>query len=161
MVASIVERYYSAILGPFEDAYRRNVMEQRSRMNPHMRPSMPGPGQNAMPPGAMPQANASRLMDGPLPGQFLPAQATPFHPPNAMSGVGAGMPVNGATHTAMNGAGPVPMPKMPPGGFPAMAGTAPNGPADLEHDLETRKRKMQEAAESDPKRARQKTGAFC
>ena len=113
-----------------------------------------------MPPGAMPQASASRIMDGPLPGQFLPAQAMPLHPPNMMSGVGAGMPANGASHPTMNGAGgSVPMPKMQPGAFPTMPGAPANGSGDLDHDLESRKRKIQEAVESDPKRARQKTGA--
>ena len=41
-----------------------------------------------------------------------------------------------------------------------MPGGTPNGTADLEHDMENRKRKMQEAVESDAKRVRQKTGMF-
>lgn len=120
------------------------------------------PGQNGLPNGGapgmnmMPQGNVGQSMDGPLPGQFHPAQAMPlpFQPPNAMA-LGGGMPTNGASHPAMNGNG-MPMGKMLPGGFP---GGAQNGSVELEHELESRKRKMQEVVESDAKRVRQKTGA--
>ncbi|KAI0335418.1 hypothetical protein GY45DRAFT_1431031 [Cubamyces sp. BRFM 1775] len=186
-IASVVERYYSAILGPFEDAYRKNVMEQQSQraalaarmpgpqqgpMNSPVRPGggMPGmPGQGSLPGlsaagmNMMSQPNAGQPMDGgALPGQFHPAQAfaAPFqHPVNPMVPGGA-MPANGGgpLPPQMNGNG-MQMPKMPPGGFPAMPGPVPNGaPGDVEHELDSRKRKMQEASESEAKRARQKTG---
>ncbi|EIW64780.1 uncharacterized protein TRAVEDRAFT_33530 [Trametes versicolor FP-101664 SS1] len=174
--APIIERYYTALLGPFEEAYRKNMMEQSQRaalagrmpggqpgqMNPQARQGgMPGmSGQNGLPNGGapgmnmMPQGNIGQSMDGPLPGQFHPTQAMPlpFQPPNPMA-LGGGMPANGASHPAMNGN----MGKMLPGGFPAMPG-GQNGNVELEHDMESRKRKMQEAVESDAKRVRQKTG---
>ena len=153
LVIHTLERYYNALLLPFEEAYRRNVLEQqRNRMHGGIRPpNMQGPP--AMAPGA------SRMMDVPHPGQFPPVQATLRQPPNLLlSGAGPGMAaMNGAGHPTMNGAG---MSKMQPGGFPGMPGPASNGSADVDHDMESRKRKMQEAAESDPKRARQKTGMF-
>ncbi|KAI0670013.1 hypothetical protein C8Q78DRAFT_992406 [Trametes maxima] len=153
--AAVLERYYTAILGSFEEAYRKNMMEHRSmagrmpgaqpgQMNPQARPGgMAGmPGQNALPGGnpagmgMMAQGNAGPTMDGPLPG--------------------GGMPTNGVPHPAMNGNG-MAMAKMAQGHFP---GGIPgqNGVVDMEHDLDSRKRKMQEAAESEAKRARQKTG---
>ena len=52
--------------------------------------------------------------------------------------------------TGMNGAG-MPINKMQPGGLP-------NGTSDLEHDLESRKRKMQDVNDPEAKRVRQKTG---
>ncbi|KAI0778073.1 hypothetical protein BD413DRAFT_466303 [Trametes elegans] len=173
----VLERYYITILGDYEEAYRKSLAEQSQRaalasgrgpgpqqgpLNPPSRPggmpgmpNMPGPstlpggnaaGMNMMPPSAGP------TMDGPLPGQFHPAQgaALPFHPPNLMASAG-GMPANGAPHPAMNGNG-INMVKGPQGGFPAQ-----NGAVDMEHELESRKRKMQEAVESEAKRARQKT----
>ncbi|KAI0374281.1 hypothetical protein BV20DRAFT_935514 [Pilatotrama ljubarskyi] len=176
--APVLERYYTALLGPFEEAYRKNVLEQRAamtgrmpgaqqgQMNPQARPGgMLGvPGQNAMPGGSAPgmnmmsQANAGPTMDGPLPGQFHPAQAlpVPFPQPNSMA-TGGGLPTNGAPHPAMNGNG-MGMAKMQQGGFPAMPGSVQNGSLDMEHEMESRKRKMQEAVESEAKRVRQKTG---
>ena len=166
-VVAVLERYYTAILGPFEEAYRKNIVEQQQRarqqgnMNPQARPGMIGmPGQNMLPggnpaaAGMMPQPGAA--MDGSLPGQFQVPQL-PFHPPNTM-GAAAGMPTNGANHPTLNGG--VPLAKIPSGGFPAIPGGAATGSADLEHDLESRKRKMQEAVESDAKRVRQKTGTY-
>ncbi|KAH9857885.1 hypothetical protein C2E23DRAFT_718417 [Lenzites betulinus] len=178
--AAIVERYYTALLGPFEEAYRKNMMEQSQRaalagrmsgaqqgpMSPQVRQGgmggMPGqsPISNGGVPGMnmLPQGNVGPSMDGPLPGQFHPAQAVPmpFQPPNAMA-LGGGLPANGATHPAMNGNG-MPMAKLHPGGFPSIPGPVQNGSIELEHDMESRKRKMQEAVESDAKRVRQKTG---
>ncbi|KAI0639294.1 hypothetical protein C8Q77DRAFT_1046559 [Trametes polyzona] len=177
--AMILERYYTALLGPFEEAYRKNMMEsqraalagrmpgaQQGQMNPQARPGgMVGiPGHNSLPNGnapMLPQANVAQSMDGALPGQFHPVQAAPMpfqqlQFPNPLAS-GGGMPANGTPHPAMNGNG-IPMPKMHPGGFPAMPGGAQNGSVDLDHDLESRKRKMQEAVESDAKRVRQKTG---
>ncbi|EJF66597.1 hypothetical protein DICSQDRAFT_46065 [Dichomitus squalens LYAD-421 SS1] len=164
-VVVVLERYYTAILGPFEEAYRKNIVEQQRRaqqqsnMNSQARPGMIGmPGQSMVPggnpaaAGMMSQPNAA--MDGTLPGQFQVPQL-PFQPPN-MTGAGVGMSPSGANHPALNGG--VPLAKMPSGGFPAIPGGAPNGPADLDHDLDSRKRKMQENVESDAKRVRQKTG---
>ncbi|KAI8995524.1 hypothetical protein BD414DRAFT_479785 [Trametes punicea] len=190
--AAVLERYYNALLGPFEEAYRKNMMEhsqraaiaagrmpgaQQGQMNPQARPGgLPGmPGQNALPAGGgsggvaagmnmMPQpSNAGQSMDGSISGQFRPAQAisTPFQPPNSVAAGGSGMmPANGAPPPlpGINANG-MPVAKMQQGGFPAMPGSAgPNGSGDLEHDLESRKRKMQEAVESEAKRVRQKTG---
>ncbi|KAI0824277.1 hypothetical protein BC628DRAFT_1323107 [Trametes gibbosa] len=175
--AAIVERYYTALLGPFEEAYRKNMMEQSQRvgrmsggqqgpMTPQTRQGGMGsmPGQSPLPNGGvpgmnmLPQGNVGPGMDGPLPGQFHPAQAVPmpFQPPNSMA-LGGGLPANAVTHPAMNGNG-MPMAKMHPGGFPAITGPVQNGAVELEHDIESRKRKMQEAVESDAKRVRQKTG---
>lgn len=163
-VVAILERYYTALIGPFEEAYRKNLMEQQQRARQqgsmNQRPGMVGiPGQNIALPGGSPAAVGmiappNPAMDGPLPGQLHPQM--PFQPPNMM-GVGGGMSTNGASHPAMNG---VPMAKLAVGGYPAMPGGTPNGTADLEHDMENRKRKMQEAVESDAKRVRQKTGMF-
>ncbi|KAI0361749.1 hypothetical protein OH77DRAFT_1492728 [Trametes cingulata] len=177
--AAVLERYYTVLLGPFEEAYRKNMMEQRAAManrmpggpqgpiNPQARPGgMVGmPGQNGMPGGTssamnmMSQASAGPILDGSLPGQFLPAQQAvpmPFHQPNPMA-TGGGLPTNGGPHPAMNGNG-MAIPKMQQGGFPNMPGGVPNGSMDMEHELESRKRKMQEAVESEAKRVRQKTG---
>ena len=52
-----------------------------------------------------------------------------------VSGAGAGIPVNGAGHPAMNGGGMGPMSAMQPGAFPQIAGPQSNGSADLDHDL--------------------------
>ncbi len=163
-VVAILERYYTALIGPFEEAYRKNLMEQQQRArqqgNMNQRPGMVGiPGQNMPLPGGNPAAVAippsNPALDGPLPGQLQVPQM-PFQPPNMM-GVGGGMATNGANHPAMNG---VPTAKLASGGYPGMPVGAPNGTADLEHDMENRKRKMQEAIESDAKRVRQKTGMF-
>ena len=70
-----------------------------------------------------------------------------LQPPNATR-LGAAMSLNGVP---MNGATGMPMNKMQPGGLM-------NGSAELDQDLESRKRKMQEVVESEAKRARQKTG---
>ncbi|KAI1797771.1 hypothetical protein LXA43DRAFT_876851 [Ganoderma leucocontextum] len=162
-LVAILERYYTALLGPFEEAYRKNMMEQQQRArqqgNMNQRPGMVGiPGQNMSLPGGNPAAvgmipPSNPPMDSPLSGQLQVPQM-PFQPPNMM-GAGGGMPANGANHPAMNG---VPMAKLASGGYPAIPGGTPNGTADLEHDMENRKRKMQEAVESDAKRVRQKTG---
>ncbi|RPD63057.1 hypothetical protein L227DRAFT_644612 [Lentinus tigrinus ALCF2SS1-6] len=143
-VHEMLERYYMALLGPFEEAYRKNMMENQQRAIAAGR-GLPGrPGMVAGNPaaGMMPRPNPVPNISMDVPGQFLPAQANAMllHPPNIM-GVG----VNGA----MNGG--LSLNKMQPGGLP-------NGSADLEHDLESRKRKMAEVAESEAKRARQKTG---
>ncbi|OSD03539.1 hypothetical protein PYCCODRAFT_1476932 [Trametes coccinea BRFM310] len=165
--AAVLERYYTALLGPFEEAYRKNMMEQSQRaalaagrmppgasqgpMNPQSRPgAMPGmPGQNMMP-----QANTAQSMDGALPGQFHPAQAIQvpsFQPPNPMV-VGNMMPSSGAPMPGMNMNGAGMKMQIPPGAVQN------GGAGEMEHELESRKRKMQEAVESEAKRARQKTG---
>ena len=164
-VVSVLERYYTALLGPFEEAYRKNLMEQQQRArqqgNMNQRPGMVGiPGQNMSLPGGNPAAVGMKppstpAMDGSLPGQLHVLQM-PFQPPNMM-GVGGGTPTNGANHPALNG---VPMAKLASAAYPGIPGSASNGTTDLEHDMENRKRKMQEAAESDAKRVRQKTGMF-
>ncbi|CDO72348.1 hypothetical protein BN946_scf184977.g45 [Trametes cinnabarina] len=169
--AAILERYYTALLGPFEEAYRRNMMEQSQRaalaagrmppgtsqgqMNPQARPGgMPGmPGQTQMPAtmNMMPQANAGPSLDSSLPGQFHPVQALQAPPFQLINPMVAGnmMSNNGAPIPGMNmnGTGM----KIPPV-------AVPNGAGELDHDSESRKRKMQEAVESEAKRARQKTG---
>nr|VWO96783.1 ARID domain-containing protein [Ganoderma boninense] len=160
LVVAILERYYTALIGPFEEAYRKNLMEQQQRArqqgNMNQRPGMVGiPGQNITLPGGNPSAvgvmpPTNHAMDGPLHGQLHIPQM-PFQPPNMM-GVGGGMATNGANHPAMNGA---PMAKLVSGGYPPMPGVGPNGTADIEHDMENRKRKMQEAVESDAKREAQ------
>ncbi|RDX55986.1 hypothetical protein OH76DRAFT_586460 [Lentinus brumalis] len=123
-VHEVLERYYMALLGPFEEAYRKNMMENQQRAIAAGRglPGRPGMVGGNSAPGMMPRPNTlpNINMDGPG--------------------------VNGA----INGAG-LSLNKMQSGGLS-------NGSGDLEHDMDSRKRKMAEVAESEAKRVRQKTG---
>ncbi|KAI0757114.1 hypothetical protein C8Q80DRAFT_1265086 [Daedaleopsis nitida] len=129
-LVSVLERYYSALLGPFEEAYRKNIEQQNQRamagrqLNAQTRNGMVGGNPVS---GMMPRPNGPPIMDNSIPG--------------------AGLMPNG---TGVNGTG-MPIHKMQPGGLP-------NGTTDLEHDLESRKRKMLEVNDPEAKRVRQKTG---
>ena len=136
----------TAILGPFQEAYSKNIAQQLhahhlGNINPQLRSGMIGMrGQNVVPGGntaaadMMPKPGAA--MDGSLRGQFQFPQL-PFRQPYTMSAA-AGMATNGANHPTLIGG--LPVAKIPPGGFLGILGGAATGPADLEHDMESGKR---------------------
>lgn len=96
-VAPVLERYYTAILGPFEEMYRKNAMEQAARASmaaqgrvPQAGPQQMGgqsgragsimgmPGMNGMlgnnsaAMNMVPQMNPSPLPDNSLTGEYMP-----------------------------------------------------------------------------------------
>lgn len=164
--ASTLQHYYMQLLGPFEEAYRKNQMRDQQRMQNRAQPGfpMPGGGGQARPPSM-----------GGMPGTFPPVGTLP-----AMSGV-SGLDMMGQTM----GGGNLQVPDLPaggmnvpfatgqaqipqrhssqppiPNGLNPMTATASlsdlNGAASVDLDLEGRKRKIEETDEG--KRARQKIG---
>ncbi|KAI0079582.1 hypothetical protein K474DRAFT_1591869 [Panus rudis PR-1116 ss-1] len=146
-MAATIQNIYTRICGPFEDAYRKNVLGERQRhiMAQHQS-GMPIPGQarSDSVPGFPPQTN--------------PLQRTGSNPNLASSAMGMGR-TPGPVDPAVGALGAAPIPPRVPS-QPTLNGmngqTAETIPTDAP-DPEGRKRKLMEAEEADSKRARQRT----
>ena len=180
-VAPILARYYMLIVGPFEEAYRKNLREQQMRAAAQQGGQMPGNAQGGMPDGmagapnmgALPGMSAdtsmnmsgmgpsmasgsSQMLDTAVPNQISPTNAS--HTPQLAqhSPVAA---LNGASGMSASSSLPQHMTRSTSSLGPnAIVGQELNG-VDADPDANGRKRKLGEAEESDLKRVRQKTGA--
>ena len=179
-VAPVLARYYMLIVGPFEEAYRKNLREQQMRAAAQQGgQQMPGNAQGGMPDGmagasnmgAMPGTDAgmnmssmgpsmasgsSQMLDTAAPNQISPTNAS--HTPQLAqhSPVAA---LNGASGMSASSSLPQHMTRSTSSLGPnAIVGQELNG-VDADQDANGRKRKLGEAEESDLKRVRQKTGA--
>ncbi|EKM60949.1 uncharacterized protein PHACADRAFT_83217 [Phanerochaete carnosa HHB-10118-sp] len=163
--ANTLQHYYMQLLGPFEEAYRKNQMRDQQRMQGRAQPGFPMPvAAQARPPSM-----------GGMPGTFPPVGTLP-----AMGGVNGldvmGQPMGGGNlqvpdlpASGLNmpfATGQVQSPQRHgsqppiPNGLNPMTATASmsdlNGAGSVDLDMEGRKRKIEETDEG--KRARQKIG---
>ncbi|GJE86009.1 ARID/BRIGHT DNA binding domain-containing protein [Phanerochaete sordida] len=163
--ASTLQHYYMQLLGPFEEAYRKNQMRDPQRMQGRPQPGFPMPGGAQGRPPSM----------GGMPGTFPPVGSLPAT--NGVNGLDMmGQPMGGgnlqvpdlpagglnvpfATGQAQISQRHGSQPPIPNGLHP-MTATASmsdlNGAGSVDLDMEGRKRKIEETDEG--KRARQKLG---
>ncbi|KAH9937577.1 uncharacterized protein B0H18DRAFT_1113394 [Fomitopsis serialis] len=171
-VAPIVARYYMMIVGPFEEAYRRNMREQQMRAAAQQGPAadgLPGPSNMSTMPG-MPadtsmnmgamgpsmSSGSSQMLDSAAPNQISPtnvshtpqlAQHSPVAGLNAAAGMSTSSSLTQHMTRSTSSLGPS-----------SIVGQELNG-ADADQEANSRKRKLGEAEDLDPKRVRQKTGS--